>query len=90
MAPPLDEIHPLTSQWPPGISVMPLSKEFLNTFQVIPSSSPTRADKDRSLKTWKFTWEEERGHTLLEQGRVSFYFLAASKSQNCYVLSRGE
>lgn len=82
MEPPLDEIHPLTSQWPPGISVMPASKEFLNTFQVIQLSSPTLLDKDRSLKTWKFTWEE-RGHThtLLEQRRVSFYFSATFKGE---------
>lgn len=78
MAPPLDKIHPLTSQWPPGISVMPLSKEFLNTFQVIQLCSPTLLDKDRFLKTWKFTWEE-RGHTYFaEQRLVSFYFSAAS------------
>lgn len=63
MAPPLDGIRPLTSQWPPGISMMPLSKEFENTFQAIQVSSPTLSEKDRSLKAWKFTWEE-RGHTL--------------------------
>lgn len=78
MAPPLDEVHPLTSQWPPGISVILLSKEFLNTFQVIQFCSLALLDKDRFLKTWKFTWEE-RGHThFVEQRWVSFYFSAAS------------
>lgn len=33
------------SQWPPGISMMPLSKNFLNTFQVIQLSSPNLLDK---------------------------------------------
>ena len=70
MAPPLDEVHPLTSQWPPGISMMPLSKEFLNTFQVIQLSSPNLLDKDGSLKACKFTWEE-RGHTHFAEAEIT-------------------
>lgn len=75
MAPPLDRIHPLASRWPPGISRVPVSKQFLNTFQVIQLSPPTLLDKDRSLKTWKFTWEERRHTHFARAGMHEFLFL---------------
>lgn len=89
MAPPLDEIHPLTSQWPPGISVMPLSKEFLNTFQVIQLSFQPFQTKTDLWKRGNSHGRREDTHTLPEQRWVSFYFSAVSKGE-LYVLPRGE